>query len=52
MGLFPLSAETPKTAVHFAVCDIMVRLRDICKEPGEKIADFCNAQYPDSEVSL
>jgi hypothetical protein len=52
MGLFPLSAETPKTAVHFAVCDIMVRLRDICKESGEKIADFCNAQYPDSEVSL
>ncbi|KAG1468546.1 hypothetical protein G6F56_003771 [Rhizopus delemar] len=51
-GLFPLSPTKPSGAVHFGLCALLVRLRNIFAGSGEKISEFLSLQHQDFEKCL
>ncbi|KAG1453247.1 hypothetical protein G6F56_007621 [Rhizopus delemar] len=46
-GLFPLSPTKPSGAVHFGLCALLVRLRNVLAGSGEKISEFLSLQHQD-----
>ncbi|KAG1463837.1 hypothetical protein G6F56_005202 [Rhizopus delemar] len=48
-GLFPLSPIKPSGAVHFGLCALFVRLRNVFAGSGEKISEFLSLQNQDFE---
>ncbi|KAG1473612.1 hypothetical protein G6F56_000860 [Rhizopus delemar] len=51
-GMFPLSPENPLGAVHFALCEVLLRSRNVYAASGEKIAEFMSLQHSNSKKHL
>lgn len=51
-GMFPMSPERPSGAVHFGLCDLMIRMRNHFAASASSIADFCNEQYEGLEGNV
>ncbi|KAG1439835.1 hypothetical protein G6F56_012154 [Rhizopus delemar] len=51
-GMFPLSPENPLGAVHFALCEVLLRPRNVYAASGEKIAEFMSLQHSNSKKHL